>query len=57
MTRYSREGRTAIPPASRRATITPALAVRVRRSPLRQPSAQVTALSDTRPEASILPMP
>jgi hypothetical protein len=40
MTRYPREGSTAISPASRRATTTPALAVRVRRSPLSQPSAQ-----------------
>lgn len=31
--------------------------VRVRQSPPRHPSAQMTARSDTRPEASIFPMP
>jgi hypothetical protein len=53
MTRYSRGGSTAIPLLSRRATTTPALAVRVSRSPPRQPSAQMAARSETRPEASV----
>ena len=41
------------PSGSRRAVTTPALAVRVSRSPSCQPSARVTVRSATRPEASI----
>ena len=39
------------------ATITPASAVRVSRSPPRQPSAAMVARSATRPEASMRPNP
>jgi hypothetical protein len=46
-----------MPSGSRRATITPALAVRVSGSPPRQPSALVTARSAIRPEASMRPIP
>src|SRR5437016_5600216 len=46
-----------MPPGSRRAIITPASAVRVSRSPPRQPSAAIVARSATRPEASIRPNP
>ena len=45
------------PSGSRRAVTTPALAVRVSRSPSCQPSARVTVRSATRPEASIRPRP
>jgi len=51
---FSRDG---AKPAELRATTTPVSAVRVSRSPLRQPRAQVTARSTTRPEASIRPIP
>jgi hypothetical protein len=46
-----------MPPGSRRATITPASAVRVSRSPPRQPSAAMVVRSATRPEASMRPNP
>ena len=52
-----RGGRVARPSGSRRAVTTPALAVRVSRSPPRQPSARVTVRSATRPEASMRPRP
>ena len=52
-----RVGTVIMPPGSRRAIITPASAVRVGRSPPRQPSADMVARSATRPEASIRPNP
>ena len=55
--RQARAGTVTMPRGSRRATTTPCSAVRVSRSPSRQPSAQVTARSATRPEASIRPVP
>jgi hypothetical protein len=50
-------GTVTMPPGSRRAIITPASAVRVSRSPLRQPSAVMVTRSATRPEASMRPNP
>ena len=50
-------GTVTMPPGSRRAIITPASAVRVSRSPPRQPSAVMVAWSATRPEASMRPNP
>jgi hypothetical protein len=46
-----------MPSGSRRATTTPALAVRVSRSPPRQPSALVIARPATQLEASMRPIP
>jgi hypothetical protein len=54
---YARPGTVTMPPGSRRAVTTPASAVRVSRSPPRQPSALVTARSAIRPEASMRPIP
>ena len=54
---YARGGRVTRPAGSRRMTTTPASAVRVSRSPPRQPSALVTARSAIRPEASMRPIP
>ena len=50
-------GTVSMPRGSRRAVTTPGDAVRVSRSPSRQPRAQLTAWSATRPEASIRPVP
>jgi hypothetical protein len=54
---YGRAGTVTTPSGSRRATITPAPAVRVSRLPPRQPSALMITRSATRPEASIWPSP
>ena len=50
ITRYGLAGTVTMPPGSRRATTTPAAAVRVNRSPGCQPSALVIARSATRPQ-------
>jgi hypothetical protein len=56
--RQARAGTVTMPRGSRRATTTPGSAVRVSRSPSRQPRAQrAMAWSVTRPEASIRPVP
>ena len=55
--RQPRAGTVTMPRGSRRAVTTPGSAVRVSRSPSRQPSAEVTAWSVTRPEASMRPVP
>jgi hypothetical protein len=57
ITMWGRSGTVTMPPGSRRATITPSWAVRVSRSPPRQPSALMIARSATRPEASMRPNP
>jgi hypothetical protein len=55
--RRSQPGRVIMPPGSRRAVTTPASALRSSWSPLRQPSALVTARPAIRPEASMRPIP
>ncbi|MGH3193134.1 MAG: hypothetical protein ACRDPY_45145 [Streptosporangiaceae bacterium] len=57
ITMYGLPSTVTMPPGSRREIITPASAVRVSRSPPRQPSAAMVARSATRPEASIRPKP
>ena len=53
----ARAGTVTMPPGSRRPVTTPGEAVRVSRSPSRQPRTDVMAWSVTRPEASIRPIP
>ena len=55
--RQARAGTMIIPRGSRRAVTTPGDAVRVSRSPSRQPRAQLTTWSVTRPDASMRPVP
>ena len=57
ITRYGLAGMMTIPAGSRRAITTPAAAVKVSRSPARQPSMAVMARSATRPDSSIRPVP
>jgi len=53
----ARARKVTMPPGSRRAVTMPASAVRVSRSPPRQPSAVVTVRSAIRPEESMRPIP